>query len=67
MNQKFKTGDVVHLKSNPDVKMTVQGYDYSVDNLTGQTEETKEVICRWLLNNNNAIQRSFNEDMLELG
>lgn len=53
--QKFKTGDVVYLKSGGP-KMTITTYE-PVDGV--------DVICTWF-NNNELIEKSFNQEVLKV-
>ncbi|MEQ6120992.1 DUF2158 domain-containing protein [Reichenbachiella sp. MALMAid0571] len=55
MGQKFKSGDVVYLKSGGP-KMTVKNYE---------PEGGNEVICTWFVDKK-PEERAFPEDLLEL-
>ena len=56
MNQKFKTGDIVILRSGGP-SMTVKEYP---------DPDSPEVICQWFKKDGDLMEKGFHQDTLEL-
>ena len=57
VEQKFKTGDQVVLKSGNGPKMVVKGYE---------PKDGEEVTCEWFDKNNTPQEKSFHQDTLSI-
>lgn len=64
MAKKFKTGDVVQLKSGGP-EMTVRGYETGINANLENYESDTEVVCEWFDDKNQVQQRSFDQDSLD--
>lgn len=63
MEEKFKVGDTVKLKSGGPV-MTVNEIGTRLKNLRGDSEFSGQIKCIWF-NNGSLNQKSFSQDALE--